>query len=138
MGGIMNGKIGVFFSVAAVLAACSSDSDRAAQITQEKQMIQTDLIAFKLEQPCTADTQCVGLYVGTCAGGPSGYLPLSTLTPNKDLAMVKADRHKVLSYELLLATGVTPRPACIPLAPPAMACVQSACKISDPNYPAPF
>jgi hypothetical protein len=130
----------IVLSLGLILIGCiegiSPEKLRQLELELEIKQIQYELVALKLEMTCSADTQCVPLGVGAKpCGGPIGYLPLSIMSPNKEAAETKALRHMALSKELL-ASDV---PSDCSIAPaPTLACAESKCVVTSPNYVPPF
>ncbi len=132
----MKKKITLVLSLGLILTGCQNDPSQTELKQRELEQIQVDLRALKPEQTCSADTQCSLLGVGgSICGGAGSYLPLSIMSPNKVAAENLAQRHVALSLELIPAEAFR---TCAKVAPPTVACMDSKCVVTSPNYVPPF
>lgn len=119
------------FCLPLALAGCLGDDSAAPETPRTAQRVYDELVSLHAEGPCTTANHCTALPVGAKAcGGPSGYVPLSVLSPNKEMAMSLASENSTLSRkENQAGSGMSD---CAFVTEPPLHCVEEKCVLHDP------
>lgn len=113
-----------------LLSGRLNDGSGQTSAKRNAQDVYTELISLHAEQPCATDNDCRSLAIGNKAcGGPSGYLPLSVMSPYMQIAIELASEHRSLEQQANLDNHYISD--CSYVSAPYSQCMAGSC-VSDP------